>query len=309
MPSVWTDAQIDAALDDMKSIGVQWIRTGISWLKVQPNSANDWDFSIADKIISKIRAPGMDILFQITTPLPGWARPPGVEDYEGLPTTQTAAFQKFTSAMAQRYAPQGVHSWEIFNEYNSRYTATEYGPVLKAAHDGIHAADPDATVMNGGLIPRDSTSLEGPVAFLQSLYAHGYSDTFDAVALHPYTWGLPLTFPGSNWSEMAESSQSVRSVMVANGDAAKKIWITEFGFATWSATDPARLTEENQVLWLQEAYSRAQSYDWAGPLFWFSYRDDGIQTTTSENFFGLVKYDLSPKPAYYEYANIPNAQR
>jgi hypothetical protein len=305
-PSVWTDAQADAALDDAKAIGTQWIRLGVSWRQVQPSGPDSWDFTFPDKMIPKILSRGMNVLVQLEVPTPNWALPTGSTNPLSLPTDNTAAFENFATAMAQRYSPLGVHSWEIYNEMNFKYTAAQYGPVLRAAHAGIHEIDPNATVMVGGLATSDATSLEGPIPFVQSLYSHGYGPDFDAVAMHPYTWIRPFTYNNiTNWSQMADTSPSVHSVMAANGDADKQIWITEFGFNTWSATD-SKATEANQALWVQEAYSRAQTYDWAGPLFWYSYRDDGTAHTTSENFFGLLRYDLSPKPAYFGYQDVPN---
>ena len=35
-----------------------------------------------------------------------------------------------------------------------------------------------------------------------------------------------------------------------------------------------------------------------GPLFFYSYQDDGVTSDTVENFFGLLRYDGSAKPAY-----------
>jgi hypothetical protein len=33
---------------------------------------------------------------------------------------------------------------------------------------------------------------------------------------------------------------------------------------------------------------------------WYAGRDQGTSTDTRENFYGLLRYDFSPKPAYTE---------
>ena len=52
---------------------------------------------------------------------------------------------------------------------------------------------------------------------------------------------------------------------------------------------------------MTSAYTLWKSYAWAGPLFTYTFRDNGTSTSTRENFFGLVRYDLSHKPAYASY--------
>jgi polysaccharide biosynthesis protein PslG len=59
---------------------------------------------------------------------------------------------------------------------------------------------------------------------------------------------------------------------------------------------------------ITNAISLVRSYDWAGPLFWYSGRDLGTSTSSRENFFGLLRNDFSRKPAYAAYkAAAPGA--
>jgi hypothetical protein len=47
-----------------------------------------------------------------------------------------------------------------------------------------------------------------------------------------------------------------------------------------------------------QAYRLWASYRWAGPLFTYQGRDLGWQGTTNQNFFGLLKFNSVPKPAF-----------
>jgi hypothetical protein len=91
--------------------------------------------------------------------------------------------------------------------------------------------------------------------------------------------------------------------MVANGDGAKKIWATEFGAPTNGPTGTF-VSEDAQSRMVSTGLSLFRSYDWAGPLFWYSGRDVGTSTSTRENFFGLLRNDFSPKPAYLALRNL-----
>ncbi|MDO8523957.1 MAG: glycosyl hydrolase, partial [bacterium] len=153
-----------------------------------------------------------------------------------------------------------------------------------------------------------------PIDFLAELYRQGVGAYFDAVAFHPYSFPLPPEYAEQSnaWQQMENTTPSVRSVMAENGDSAKQIWITEYGAPTGGPG--ARATEDNylstryadhvsedwQARILTEALTAARGYPWIGPFFWYSYKDIGTSPATNENFFGLLRYDGSEKPAYAE---------
>ena len=99
---------------------------------------------------------------------------------------------------------------------------------------------------------------------------------------------------------MYGTSPSLRSVMTANGDGEKKIWATEFGAPT-DGPAGSFVSEGTQAKMISKAYSTWRGYDWAGPLFTYQGRDLGTSTDTSQNHFGLLHSNWSPKPAYDAY--------
>ncbi|HWA64733.1 MAG TPA: hypothetical protein VG866_02705, partial [Candidatus Paceibacterota bacterium] len=151
-----------------------------------------------------------------------------------------------------------------------------------------------------------------PIDFLSELYQDGGKIFFDGVGFHPYSYpALPsYTQAWNAWSQMNDTNPSLRGIMSANGDSSKKIWLTEFGAPTngpgiTASVDDARLyqspdhvTEDLQAKMVTDAARLAQGYSWAGPLFFFTYKDTGTASNSIENFFGLVRYDGSKKPAY-----------
>ena len=118
------------------------------------------------------------------------------------------------------------------------------------------------------------------------------------------------------WMWMSQTSPSLRSVMTANGDAAKPIWLTEFGAPTGGPKALADLSsyitiknsdhvsEELEAKILTDAYVTNKQYSWSGPLFWYSYKDLGTSQSTNENFFGIIRSDGSKKQAYTDLYNM-----
>jgi hypothetical protein len=203
----------------------------------------------------------------------------------------------------------GVHSYEVWNEPNQtgawtpRPNAATYTQLLKAAYPAIKGADPQATVLTGGTgpTPNDGTQIP-PLDFLNAIYANGGAGSFDAVAQHPYTFPA---YPGeaqnwSPWYQMYGTAPSLRSLMIAHGDGAKQIWATEFGAPT-NGPSGSYVSEAAQASMVTRAIAVWRSYPWAGPLFFFQGRDMGSNAYSRENFFGFLRYDFSPKPAYAAY--------
>jgi len=47
-----------------------------------------------------------------------------------------------------------------------------------------------------------------------------------------------------------------------------------------------------------DAMNTYKTYQWAGPLFWYTFKDNGTDLGTNENFFGLTRADGSIKPGF-----------
>jgi polysaccharide biosynthesis protein PslG len=224
--------------------------------------------------------------------------------------------------------PAGIELW---NEENTSGfwgdhtpSPTVYAQMVKAAYAAVKRADPSMTVLLGGLAPAggyDDVRCTGkhgsghdakawnPVNYLQALYADGAGGSFDAVGWHPYNFWSGATAKQmlaynlcSAWSQMASTPVSARSLMIANGDSSKPVWVTETGVPTCvtgasytcvSTSAQATLAKKEVQLW--------RGYPWAGGFYWYDIRDDfgGTSTTNIEAHFGAVMADNHPKPVYH----------
>ncbi len=293
-----------AWLANLKSIGVDSVRIGADWEWISYAGPGTYDWSQLDQEVDAVRAAGMSIDMVIT----GTASWDAVAGESGTDVAQPAdpsLFGQFAAAVAQRYAPQGVQDYEIWNEPNSTVffqpapNPAVYVQMLQASYSDIKAVDPGALVISGGLAPEtnDSEGDINEVTFLQDMYADGAAGYFDALGDHPYSYpALPDTYESwSGWSAMDATPTSLESVMAANGDANKPIWITEVGAPTGG---PDSVGTAAQAEELTQAIDDAKATSWIGALYIYTYEDSGGDSTTDEDWFGLLNADGSPKPAW-----------
>ena len=305
-------ADMDRSIAMMKDEGVKWIRANINWSSVEPNTKGTldaWWLGEIDYVVAQAQAAGIQILMPIADGVPYWAsadphksggsswdkyyKPANFQDYAD-----------FASKIVARYAPKGVHAYEVWNEPNySRFwpsgpSAVDYVNMLKVAYPAIKAADPSATVVSGGVSRND-------FGFVAAIYAAGGKGYFDAVGVHPYTNKVdPLTCwtdtAGKNSIDAFCGIESVRNVMVANGDSAKTIWITEFGWSTASNATNG-VSEATQASYLTKAFGKLDSYSYVAHAFWYSFRNNywsnNDQSDVEANY-GVTRVDFSTKPSY-----------
>lgn len=173
------------------------------------------------------------------------------------PSAAATAMASYVSAFAKRYGPSGsfwssnpqlpylpVTTYEIGNEPNipiawaqddthlhwpapNGSTSTppdpvDYATVYEASRAALHAVDPSAVVVVGGLA--DSDGLGVDVSHDEGVLA-AISGTVDAVGFHPYAWqGSP-----NNLSVMQTDLEALRQWMNAHGMQGVPIEMNEVG--------------------------------------------------------------------------------
>jgi hypothetical protein len=304
--------QLAATVRTYQQLGVQWVRFDFDWSVIQP-SPRGWNFDGHDRAVAALRSAGIQVL-GILDYTPGWAN--GGQASKYYPPTSNKAFAKFAATVAARYAPQGVHAWEIWNEPNLAQfwapaaDASAYTALLKEAAVAIRRQDPRAFIVSGGLAQPDTSATSiSALQFVQWMYASGARGSFDALGDHPYTAPLLPNDPNAYaWQVMASTPMSLLSVMAANGDGDKRIWITEYGAPT-SGTSPygTVVSETTQATMVTQSLRAAAAAGWAGPVFWYNLQDWApySPSASSEAFFGLLRADGSAKPGFDAYLTEP----
>ncbi|SIR63031.1 Cellulase (glycosyl hydrolase family 5) [Williamsia sterculiae] len=311
----------NAAAARIAGVGAKWVRIEADWWYVQGGGRTVYDWAGLDGAVAAARSHSLNVLMLIQK-TPPWARS---TTNGSTPPTNVNDYAAFASKVVARYAPQGITAYEVWNEPNisvfwadpttGKPNIQGYVNLLKAAYPAMKAATTTPIkVISAGLAPYGTTGTSpdgnaiSPLTFLQQMYAANAKNYFDAVGWHPYTSpALPNdTADWNGWSQMsvdfraADGSirqKSVRTIMSDNGDAGKGVVMTEAGGPT---AGEASLTEDQQRLAYQQAVTARASWDWAGPIFFYTINDFAPVTTQSpdrENYFGVYRYDGTAKPA------------
>lgn len=303
-------ARLRVDLDGMAATGAKWLRMDFDWSHVQRLGPDSYDWSSIDMVVREAHARGLEVIALLAY-TPEWARPRGAPDKH--PPLDPDRFAVYASEAAKRYGPLGVRVWEIWNEPNvsdfwaPRPDPEGYAALLTRATAAIRAVDPGATIISGGLAPAADRSDGMQVrdrTFLARLYAAGAGDAFDVVGLHTYSFPVLPTEP-VDWNAFA-SAPLLHRVMEANGDGDKRVWATEMGAPTGGSRG---VTEEHQAQTVRVAYEAWTRHEFAGPLIWFAWRDEGPDTTNQAQTFGLVRHDGSPKPAHASFVETMRSLR
>jgi hypothetical protein len=294
-----------AQLKKMHSIGLNSVRFDADWAWVQFAGPGTFDWVLLDREVTSVLKAGMTVDLVIDGCPPWAALASARHDVNPQPASPTE-YAAWAKAVVTEFAPMGVKYFEIWNEPNlAKYWEPKVNPafyvrMLADSYRAIKAIDPSAVVISGGLAPLPSTAKSlSMTAFLKAIYADGAKPYLDAVALHPYSYpALPSTYePWSAWSQMSETSPSVRSVMGHYKDSFRQVWITEFGAVS---NGPGGGGGANgQAAELKQAVTIARSTPWIGAIYIYTWQDAGADKNNRNDWFGLVTNKGVPKTAYY----------
>lgn len=307
-----SEPELAATIAGYQRLGVKWVRFDFDWSVIEP-APQHYRFGPYDKVVERLARAGIRVLGLVAY-TPAWAN--GGKPGKYHPPRDPEAFAGFCARLARRYAAMGVHAWEIWNEPNlgqfwgKAPDPAMYTRLLKLAYAAIKQADPQAFVVSGGLAqPATTATSIDSLEFLAAMYRHGAQGYFDALGNHPYTSPrIPGEAAAYNWRKMASTSPSLLSVMRRHGDGDKRIWITEFGAPTEGRSAWGTVVDENrQALMVERTYAEAAAAAWAGPVFWYNYRDfcPYRKDADAECFYGLLRIDGSPKPAFDTFRMSP----
>jgi hypothetical protein len=286
-------------LDLDVAAGAHWLRLDLDWPAVEPVQGQP-DWSGPDRVIEGAVARGLDVI-AVPTGAPGWARETG-RPSAGQPVA--GSFADFVSRGVARYAPRGVHTWEVWNEPNLRTfwgaapDGRRYAQVLAAAAAAAHAADAGAYVVSGGLAPvPDAAGLRvAALPFVRTVLAAGGLDGVDAVAIHPYTYPAMPSLRRDGGLDGMVTMAAVHDLLSRAGRPQLPVWATEFGAPT--GTGPRAVTLLEQARAVSAAFALVRRWPWAGPLVVYSDRDAGDDPASVEDNFGLLDLRWTPKPAW-----------
>ena len=288
-------ARMNSMLAQVKSAGAGSVRIMIPWAGVE-RTRHVYDWSVVDAMVDAALAQRLSVLATLNS-TPVWATEPGLPPLSGRPAS-AADFGAFAGTVAAHFRGR-VSAYEIWNEPNAALffapvpNAGRYVELLKSAHRAIKAADSSALVVTGGLGPlvNSGTIAINAVRFVREMYAAGAKGSFDAIGYHPYQYTMKFSEGDYHPDSPLNQVVGIRDVMVANGDAAKKIWATEYGQPTSVAGD------DGQAAYLDDMLRRWRAIPFGGPVYVYTARDRNSQSHEPDDTLGIYRSDGTAKPA------------
>jgi hypothetical protein len=330
---IQADPSADPAeiIDHLRSLGITWVKFQVSWEETEPQPGTlnwgEWD-----RLIVTYRKARFNILLSIVKS-PDWARPANTDFSQEGPPADPNTYATFVGELAQRYKG-GVQAIEVWNEQNlsregggSPMPPESYVALLSAAYRAIKSADPSIIVVSGAPTPAGDVpgAATDDINYLNAMYAAGLKNVSDAIGVHPSGYNCPAT---ADWQTITDPAagfrgpfdnrhhswcfrgtmEGYRNVMVANGDANKLLWPTEFGWAVSSTPQTnyeyaADNTREEQAQWIVEAYQQAKSWGWVGPMFLWNLNYAVTRPGSEQAAFSILTPE-GPTPAYQSLVGI-----
>lgn len=334
----WREEISDRDLDLMKDGGFNWIKQAFAWETIEGAGKGQFDWSIADRVVSHANERGLKILARLSTD------PDKANFWAGAPPGNADNFADFAYALASRYNCQPgavgcIQAYQVWNEPNlarewggNRPNPPQYAEFLRKAYAAIKRGNPNAIVVSAGMAPTgDNNDVAMPDdMFYDQLYQAmgGNSDGyFDMLGVHGAGYAAP---PELDPAEAASNQkyggyrffafrhvEDIRRIMEQYGDNDKKIVLLEFGWTfdpvnaayKWHGAD-AGIDMFVQADYLKRAYQyAAQNWPWVGLMSLLTmpnlaWKDDGNPQDEEQYWWAIMEPSpidgLEWRPAYIE---------
>lgn len=287
---------INKVVELMRAAGVGIVRMDFLWEEIEPRQG-EFEFAKYDYIVDTLIKNKIAILGLLNYGV-SWAA--GCASWNS-PPSDNSLFVRYAVTVASRYKDK-IKYWEIWNEPDSStYWADQdglksYVGLLKDVYPALKKAVPDCKILNGGLAMGLSS--------VNRLYENGAKEYFDILNIHIFD----STLISGSVKRVTAYPKLAYKVMARNGDGHKKIWITEIGCpgikkdtavgAWWMGDNP---TEEEQAGWLEEVFRELARDKAVERIFWAFFRDCKAHWNNGVDYFGLLRWDFSKKPAFFSF--------
>jgi hypothetical protein len=308
------------------NIGV--VRIPVIWQAVEP-SPDAYDLTLLDYYVGQAAQQGIEVLPFVYTS-PAWAvqgcKKLKCQSVPPLDTQEARdAWQDLLRFLVARYGPGGtffqqnpaipnqpIRQWQCWNEPSSPYyfkgpDAARYADLVRLCHEAITSVDPSAQIILAGLFGSPKGSPTGDAKknviwkFLARFYGvPGISESFDAVAVHPYS---PTT------RDLKRVLNKTLQAIGQAGDAGVPMVVTEIGAGSAKPKKgskkerPLIKGKRGQARLLKQQFNflinNQATYNLQN-VTWYSWKDPDHKVGNCKfcNTAGLFKQKGKPKPAW-----------
>ena len=323
---------------------VPWEEVQVFGPGCQARPASQWFWDDVDRFVNTMGANGLKILLSVVKAPPclkAAGSPPGhgppvdpatfgrfMRELAGRYKGRVQAYELWNEANLQR-------EWPSLRPTDPNNTGhLEFLELVKHGYNGTKRGDPNAFVGLGAMTPTgDTTTGIDDRRYLQRLWAANGGEVanyFEFLGVHPNggpnapddtidnpaaarakcdrpCWADHDSFFFSRYKQLYDD-------MIAAGPAFrdKTLWLTEFGWATTPNPAPgyeyaAKNTEQDQANYLVRSFAkvRAEAPYVTHMIVWNLNFQQVVGSHDEKWAFGIVRSDLSPRPAYTALKNMP----
>lgn len=277
------EARVKQVIEDMKKLGISYLRTGVSWADTYTSEGEKWYKWLIPYLASHIKLlpcfsytpPSLGVMPKICAP------PKDPKSYADFLDVYINRFGENFEWVELWNEPNNLREWDVTLDPNWQIFSEMIG---SAAYWARHLGK--KTVL-GGMSPINPN-------WLSLMFERGLMQYIDAVGIH----GFPWTFEYS-WQGWASNVERIRKVLDDNSSSAE-LWITESGFSTW------KYDERQQVHEFVKAIEAP-----VDRVYWYAAHDlapnlptvEGFRSDEREYHFGLKKHNGTPKLLFRMWEN------
>jgi hypothetical protein len=265
-----------------RQLGAKWVREEFTASSLHAATSAPYRWGKYDQSVNRERRAGLQVLGLLD-----YSNTWAYHDHGTMPHGDMrqliSDFVRYARDVARHFRGR-IRYWEIWNEpdldafWHPTPNALDYAALVTAVSTAIKRVDRHAKIVLAGTSGVD-------LGFIRAVAAHTHS--FDVVTVHPYR-----SLPESSFLRQVQALRALH----------KPIWFSEIGWPAGDGCDSC-FGEVEQARYLVRFYALAAA---AGiqRVFWYDLRDDPHSASDPEAHFGLLRRDLSGKPAFAAYAYL-----
>ncbi len=272
--------RLDLAAYVCEFAGLRELRDRLSWWACEPEEGKfNWG---QYRLAAEAQARHGITVYQIFHECPPWAavQTEDKQQHSNYPPRDPIYVYRMVNRLVRDLGRQ-VRYFEVWNEPNIGFfqgRPEDYAAIVKAAYLGAKDADPNFGVLIG-------SAAGTPGVFYDHTYDNGVAGYFDIYNQHWY--GSP--------EELFGFMHGVRTQLENHGISGRPAWMTEMGYAVHPSQDGTYTAGEREAArYLLRAYACGLATGFA--RFHYFYFQEFLEGSVS--LWGIVRGDLTPKPAY-----------
>ena len=285
-----------ATLEMLRQSGATSVRDEICWIGVETKKGEMAVPAGGDRYFNTALAAGLDPLLILNYGNPFY-------DKNDSPRSDDAraAFVRYAEYMANHFKGK-LYLYEFWNEWDIAIggttpgTADNYAALLKLVYPALKKIDPDIRLMAGATTPMAITN-----GWLERVLELGALQFCDAVSIHTYIYGAkgPKGSP-EQWAAWMQQTQTM--IHKYSGGKDVPLYVTEHGWPV--QIDKRGRTPAVSAEYLARLYLLARTMPWMKGIWWYDFEDDAVKYDYNEANFGIIRPDLTPKPAWYALRDV-----